>query len=97
VQTVVVGLEAVAATSVPSCLVAAVAFSVTFLDAATAFLVALTCPAVVEQGVPLMVVASLQFLYLFLCVFLVHLFPDLVRDPYDFCHVKPTNSPSTKW
>lgn len=66
------GLDAVAATSVASCLVEAVAFSATFPDAAAAFLVVLTCPAVVVQGVPLMVVVSLQFPYLF---------PDLVQDP----------------
>jgi hypothetical protein len=56
---VVVALEAVATTSEISCLVAAVAFSVTTLDEAPAFLAVLTCPGVVEQVVPLMVVASL--------------------------------------
>jgi hypothetical protein len=55
----VVGLDVVAATSEASCLGVAVAFSVTFPDAAMAFLVVLTCLAVVEQGVPLMVAASL--------------------------------------
>jgi hypothetical protein len=79
VKTTVVGLGAVAATSEASCLVAAVAFWATFPDAAMAFPVVLTCQAVVEQSVPLMVVASLQFPYLF---------PDLVRDPYNFPHVQ---------
>ena len=55
----VVCLDAVAATSEASCLVVAVAFSATFLEAVTAFLVVLTCLVVVEQGVPSMVVASL--------------------------------------
>jgi hypothetical protein len=55
----VVGLDAVAATSEASCLVVAVAFSATFPEASLAFLVVLTCPAVVEQGDPLMVAASL--------------------------------------
>jgi hypothetical protein len=83
----VVAPEAAAATSGTSCLVvvaAAVAFSVTSLDAALAFLVVLTCPEVVEQGVPLMVVASLEFLDLFLSVFLLYLFRDHAQDPYDF-------------
>jgi hypothetical protein len=55
----VVGLDAEAVTSEASCLVVAVAFSVTFPDGVMASLVVLTCLAVVEQGVPLMVAASL--------------------------------------
>jgi hypothetical protein len=59
VTVVGVVLEAVAATSGTSCRVVAVAFLVTILDEGPAFLVVSTCPAVVEQDVPLMVVASL--------------------------------------
>jgi hypothetical protein len=86
VTVVVLALVAVATTSEISCLVAAVAFSVTNLGEALAFLAVLTCPGVVVQGVPLMVVVSLQFHDLFLSVFLIYLFRDLVQDPYD---VKP--------
>jgi hypothetical protein len=80
---VVVALGVGAATSETSFLVVAVAFLVTFLEAALAFLVVLTCPVVVEQGVPSAVVASLYFLALFLSELLMHFFHGLVQDPYD--------------
>jgi hypothetical protein len=79
---VVVALGVGAATSETSFLVVEVAFLVTFLEVALAFLVVVTCPVVVEQGVPAAVVASLQFPALFLSELLIHFSHGLVQDPY---------------
>lgn len=80
---VVLALGVEAATSETSFLAVAVAFLVTFLDAALAFLVVLTCPVAVELGVPSMEVASLYFLAPFPSKLLIYFSLGLVQDPYD--------------